>query len=242
MDKTLPFLTFSLLLLPRATADTADYTKPDVAPVISRPGDLIFKDDFNTAEIRSEWVPLHGTRWTIVDGARRGEPSTKEYQQEQIAKGNKRHSGGTPSSRLMVRTDDCILLFRFKLTDGLKGAHFGFNDGTFKSGTGHVCRLTATTNRGLTLQKDKNAKLKGDKDETLIASSFNLKPNTWYWMMLEVVGDQMAAQVSGGPVLRARHTRIDIPKGQINLPTRGGGAIFYDHVRVWKATTPRDAR
>jgi hypothetical protein len=26
-----------------------------------------------------------------------------------------------------------------------------------------------------------------------------------------------------------------IPKDQINLPTRGGGIIFYDHVRVWKA-------
>ncbi len=232
---------YSLLLFPGATAVIADETKPDVAPVISRPGDLISEDDFDKADIRSQWVPLHGTRWTIVDGALRGEPSTKEYQQAQIATGNKRHSGGTPSSRLMVRSDDCILLFRFKLSDGLKGAHFGFNDGTFKSGTGHVCRLTATTNQGLTLQKDKNAKLKGDKDETLITSDFNPKPDTWYWMMLEVVGDQMVAQVSGGPVLRARHARIDMPKGQINLPTRGGGAIFYDHVRVWKALTPRDA-
>jgi hypothetical protein len=242
MINRLPVLRIGLLLLFGAVTLVADDTKPDVTPVISRAGDVIFEDDFDKADIRSEWVPLHGTRWTIVDGVRRGEPSTKEYQQEQIAKGNKRHSGGTPSSRLMVRTDDCILLFRFKLTDGLKGAHFGFNDGTFKSGTGHVCRVTATTNQGLTLQKDKNAKLKGDKDETLIASSFNLKPNTWYWMMLEVVGDQMAAQISGGPVLRARHARIDMPKGQINLPTRGGGVIFYDHVRVWKATTPRDAQ
>ena len=230
----------SHFLFPSGDTLVAEETKPDVAPVISRPGDLIFADDFDKAEIRSEWVPLHGTRWAIVDGTLRGQPSTKEYQQEQTAKGNKRHSGGTPSSRLMVRTDDGILLFRFKLTDGLKGAHFGFNDGTFKSGTGHVCRLTATTHQGLTLQKDKNAKLKGDNDETLITSDFNLKPDTWYWMMLEVVGDQMVAQVSGGPVLRARHARIDRPKGQINLPTRGGGIIFYDHVRVWKVLTPRE--
>ena len=231
----------SLVLLPGGTALIADDTKPDVAPVISRPGELIFADDFDVADIRSEWVPLHGTRWEIVDGTLRGEPSTKEYQREQTAKGNKGHSGGTPSSRLMVPTDDGIVLFRFKLTNGLKGAHFGFNDGTFKSGTGHVCRLTATSHQGLTLQKDRNAKLKGDQDETLTTCGFNLRPNTWYWMMLEVVGNQMVAQVSGGPVLRARHARIDRPKGQINLPTRGGGVIFYDHVRVWKVLMPRKA-
>ncbi|MDG2129552.1 MAG: hypothetical protein P8K08_16250 [Fuerstiella sp.] len=241
MIKTIPFLMCSLVLLPGGTALIADDTKPDVAPVISRPGELIFADDFDVADIRSEWVPLHGTRWEIVDGTLRGEPSTKEYQREQTAKGNKGHSGGTPSSRLMVPTDDGIVLFRFKLTNGLKGAHFGFNDGTFKSGTGHVCRLTATSHQGLTLQKDRNAKLKGDQDETLTTSGFNLRPNTWYWMMLEVVGNQMVAQVSGGPVLRARHARIDRPKGQINLPTRGGGVIFYDHVRVWKVLMPRKA-
>lgn len=230
-----PRILFSLLLLAGAAALGADEPKPDLAPVISRAGELVFEDNFDMAEIRPEWKPLHGTRWTIVDGKLQGEPSTKEDRQAQIAKGNKKHSGGTPSSRLMVPADDCIVLFRFKLTDGLSGAHFGFNDGSFQSGTGHVCRFTATTRKGLTLQKDKNAKLKGDADETLATNEFKLKPDTWYWMMLEVLGDQIAAQVSGGPVLKARHPRIDIPKDQINLPTRGGGIIFYDHVRVWKA-------
>lgn len=230
-----PRILFSLLLLAGAAALGADEPKPDLAPVISRAGELVFEDNFDMAEIRPEWKPLHGTRWTIVGGKLQGEPSTKEDRQAQIAKGNKKHSGGTPSSRLMVPADDCIVLFRFKLTDGLSGAHFGFNDGSFQSGTGHVCRFTATTRKGLTLQKDKNAKLKGDADETLATNEFKLKPDTWYWMMLEVLGDQIAAQVSGGPVLKARHPRIDIPKDQINLPTRGGGIIFYDHVRVWKA-------
>jgi hypothetical protein len=213
----------------------AEEPEPDLKPVISRAGVLIFKDDFAKEKIRPEWKRLHGTRWRITGGALRGEPSTKEYQQKQIAKGNKSHSGRTPSSRLMVEGDDSIMLFRFKLTEGLSGAHFGFNDGSFKTGTGHVCRFTVSTRKGLTLQKDKNVKLKGDMDKTLATSKFNLKPDTWYWMMLEIVGNQMAAQVSGGPVLKAHHARIDIPKDQINLPTRGGGVIFYDHVRVWKA-------
>ena len=224
-----------LLLLTTGVAHTADPLPPDVAPLISRPAQLIFHDRFDKSAVRPEWKPLHGTRWSVVDGALKGEPATRDYQQAQINKGNKSHSGRTPSSRLMVPTDDCIVLLRFKLTDKLVGAHFGFNDGTFKTGTGHVCRFTATINKGLTLQKDKNAKSQGDLDTTMAKSPFKLKRNTWYWMMLEIVGDQMAAQVSGGPVLTARHARIDIPKDQINLPTRGGGVIFYDDVRIWKA-------
>jgi hypothetical protein len=84
------------------------------------------------------------------------------------------------------------------------------------------------------VQIDKNAKLKADMDKTLATSNFNLKPDIWFWMMLEMIGNQMAAQVSGLALLNAQHTSIDIPKDQINLPTRGGGVIFYDHVRVWK--------
>ena len=230
-----PRVILILLLTVGGGVLSAEEPKPDLAPVISQPSELVFKDDFEKEKFRPEWKPLHGTRWKIVEGTLRGEPSTKEYQQAQIAKGNKSHSGRTPSSRLMVPADDCIMLFRFKLTEGLSGAHFGFNDGSFKTGTGHVCRFTVSTRKGLTLQKDKNAKLKGDTDKTLTTSKFNLKAGTWYWMMLEIVGEQMAAQVSGGPVLKARHARIDIPKDQINLPTRGSGVVFYDHVRVWKA-------
>lgn len=213
----------------------ADEKKPDVAPVLGRRGELVFKDHFEKDTIRPEWKALHGTRWKIVAGQLRGEPSSKEYQQAKAVRGNKKHSGGTPSSRLLVPTDDCIVLFRFKLTAGLSGAHFGFNDGSVKTGTGHVCRFTVSTRKGLTLQKDKNSKLKGDVDKTLVSRDFNLKPDTWYWMMLEIVGDQMAARVSGGPLLKARNARFDIARDQINLPTRGGGVIFYDHVRVWKA-------
>ncbi len=225
-----------LLLLPIVHLFASDKSTPDVFPVISKAGDLIFSDDFDNAEINPKWVPLHGTQWAVVEGVLQGKPSTEEFQQKRIAAGNKSHSGGTPSSRLMVEADDCIMLFRFKLSDTLKGAHFGFNDGTFQSGTGHVCRFTTSTS-GLTLQKDKNAKVKGDVDEQLVANDFPLKEDTWYWMMLEVIGDQIAAQVSGSPVLRAQHPRIDTPKDQINLPTRGGGTIYYDHVRVWRSSS-----
>jgi hypothetical protein len=54
-------------------------------------------------------------------------------------------------------------------------------------------------------------------------------------MMLEIVGNEMVAQVSGGPILRAKHPRFNTSKDQINLPTRGGGVVLYDNVRIWNA-------
>ena len=47
---------------------SADEAKPDVTPVISRPGALVFKDDFGKEKIGPEWQSLHGTRWKIIEG------------------------------------------------------------------------------------------------------------------------------------------------------------------------------
>ena len=209
--------------------------RPGLVPQIAECTDLLFEADFSEGGVPEEWTPLHGTQWSVVEGTLQGRPSTKEFQQKRVASGNSSHSGKTPSSRLLVPVDDCVMLFQFKLTDGLSGAHFGFNDGSFKTGTGHVCRFTVSTRKGLSLAKDRNVTIDGDEDETLVADTFNVKPDTWYWMMLEVIGDEMVAQVSGAPVLRAKHPRFNIPKDQINLPTRGGGVVLYDNVKVWNA-------
>jgi hypothetical protein len=215
--------------------DGISLPQPDVVPQIAERTDLLFEADFTAGEVPKEWVPLHGTQWSVVEGSLQGRPSTNEFQQKRIESGNSSHSGKTPSSRLIVPVDDCVMLFQFKLTDGLSGAHFGFNDGSFKTGTGHVCRFTVSTRKGQSLVKDRNVTVDGDEDETLVRDSLNVKADTWYWMMLEIVGDEMVAQVSGGPILRAKHLRFDIPKDQINLPTRGGGVVLYDNVKVWDA-------
>ena len=209
--------------------------QPDVVPQIAECTNLLFDADFSEGGVPEEWIPLHGTQWAVVEGVLQGRPSTNEFQQKRVAAGNASHSGKTPSSRLLVPVDDGVMLFRFKLVDGLSGVHFGFNDGSFKTGTGHVCRFTVSTRKGQSLVKDRNVTVDGDKDETLVTDSLNVKADTWYWMMLEIVGNEMVAQVSGGPILRANNPRFNIPKDQINLPTRGGGVVLYDNVRIWNA-------
>lgn len=207
----------------------------DLVPQIADCTHLLFEEEFSQGVIPEEWTALHGTQWSVVEGVLQGKPSTKQFQDKRMAAGNASHAGKTPSNRLLVPVDDCVMLFRFKLSGGLSGVHFGFNDGSVKTGTGHVCRFTVSTRKGQSLVKDKDVTLDGDKDEILVTDIFNVKSNTWYWMMLEIIDDEMVAQVSGGPILRARHPRFDIPKDQINLPTRGGGVVLYDCVRVWDA-------
>ena len=108
----------------------------EVVPVktsIAQRGKLLFSANFDKSEIPSQWKGLHGTQWSINQGSLKGIPSTKEYQASRT-----KHSGGTPSSKLHVTAKNCIAQMSFKLSDDLAGAHFGFNHGTTKQGTGHV--------------------------------------------------------------------------------------------------------
>lgn len=203
--------------------------QPLIAPLLIKPGKLIFADSFKAATIRPQWTPLHQTRWNVTNGMLHGIPATEEFQ-----KSRTKHNGGTPSSKLVVPVNDCILQVSFKLTGKMTGAHFGFNDGTFQSGTGHVGRVTFHKRDGISLIKDKNTKLENDRVEVLKSNSFKVQSDQWYTFVLEVKGDQMVMQLKDGPTLQASHKRFQAPKSWINLPTRGGGEIFYDDVCVWE--------
>ena len=74
----------------------AEEPEPDLKPVISRAGVLIFKDDFDKEKIRPEWKGLHGTRWQITGGALRGEPSTKDTSKRRLPRGTRAIAGAPP--------------------------------------------------------------------------------------------------------------------------------------------------
>jgi hypothetical protein len=202
---------------------------PAFQPKMCQPTKLFFADDFSETKLKPQWVALHKTRWSVEDGVFKGIPATEAFQ-----KSRTKHNGGTPSSRLVVPTRNCVIQFRFKITGKMKGLHFGFNDGSSKTGTGHVCRVTYST-KGSSLVKDKNTKQDGDKVETLKTSDWKLKTDTWYTLLIEMHGEKMLAQIKDGPTLYAEHKRFDRDRDQINLPTRGGGNVYYDDVRVWEA-------
>ena len=220
-----------LLLLPLLIGFVPSLSASAFEPIDSRKGVLIFEDDFESGSAKDEWMPLHGTRWTVEDGVFVGIPSTPEFQ---ASRDN--HTGATPSMRLKVPARDCILQLSFKLSGGLNAAHIGFDNSSTAGGTGHIGRLISSTRGGMVLQKDRHSQIKGDKDEALDRSDWSIEPDRWYTVLIEAIGDSLIAQIEGGPTLRARHWRFDETKTAVNLKARGqDGTIAYDNVRIWEA-------
>jgi hypothetical protein len=205
---------------------------PAPKPVLVEKAELVYSADFSDGQVPGEWKAGSHTQWKVVDGVLVGHPAPQDYQEKRKARGQK-HTGGTPSSSVMVPLHDGMVQLSFKLSGKMKGAHFGWNDGTFKSGTGHVNRFTVSTKDGIELIKDDDSTLPDDKDEVLDKADFNIQPDTWYTILLEFKGGEMAAHISGGPTLRGRHDeRFNRLKTHLNLPTRGGGTIYYDNLEI----------
>ena len=201
----------------------------ELKPQLAEKGKLLLHENFTDGHSKF-WKFLHGTRFKVEDGQLIGTGSTKEYQLKHAGS----HSGKTPSSRLYKISRDVIMQFSFKLKDGLKEVHIGANDGTFKTGSGHVGRVTFSTKTGLSIIKDRNVKLTGDKTEKLSNIDYEFKNDQWYTVLVEFVGDTLAVQVENGPTLKASHERFKSTKSDINLPTRGGGQVNYDNVSIWQ--------
>jgi hypothetical protein len=202
-------------------------------PILVEKGELIYSADFSDGKVPKEWVAGSKTQWEVVDGVLVGNPAPTAYQENRKSKKQK-HTGGTPSSSVLVPLHDGIVQLSFKVSGKMNGAHFGYDDGSFKTGTGHVNRFAVSTKSGLELIKDDDATLDDDEDEVLDSADFKIKSDTWYTILLEYKGGEFVAHISDGPSLRGKHDkRFDRLKSDLNLPTRGGGTIYYDNLKVW---------
>ena len=200
-------------------------------PLISRKGNLLFEDRFDSSEAKAEWNALHGTRWSVEEGAFVGLPSTKEFQASRD-----HHTGATPSMKLEAGAREVILEMSVRISGGLRSAHVGFNEGPTSTTTGHIFRLILDTSSGVALQRDRNSQVEGDKDRIMTRSDWKPQRDEWITVMLETQGDEVMAQVKGGPTLIMKNARLDVTKTSANLKARGQeGSIAYDDVRIWEA-------
>ena len=204
----------------------------ELKPMLAAKGKLLLQEDFASGH-SDKWQFLHGTRFNVEDGTLVGIGSTKKYQAAHAGS----HSGKTPSSKLHKISRNVILQFSFQMKEGLREVHIGANDGNFKTGSGHVGRITFSTKTGLTVVKDRNIRIEGDKTEKLKNTPYEFKNDQWYTVMVEFVGDTLAAQVENGPSISAQNIRFQSTKSDINLPTRGGGKVIYDNIYIWQAAS-----
>ena len=111
---------------------------------------------------------------------------------------------------------------------------------------GHTIQSTANLSStfrpvGLTLQhisKERNAQKTLIKDIEFGPKEIELKPNTWYTMRLDVVGDKAWTRVNG-VTLYGRNPVLDVEKSKIGLnPGMAGGTIR--NVRAWTVSAENE--
>ena len=220
----------TLMLLALGCSSTKNTTS-DIKPIISKKGELLFEDTFTESAPRPEWRILHGTRWKLENGTYKGIPSTKEFQEN-----HSHHAGTTPSMLLNVPCRDCIIEMSVKISGELDSAHLGYNEGPTQTTSGHIFRLILDVEKGTFLQKDRHSQVKGDKNVILKESDWKPKRDEWITVLIETQGEEVAAQVVGGPTLKMKSPRFNVTKRSGNFKARGGeGAITYDNVRIWEA-------
>jgi len=171
-------------------------------PALSNLGKLLFKDDFSANSVWNGKVGI----WEVVDGAAKVSEDPKD-----------KHGA---VRRHPVRYRDGRIEFSFKLDGASKIALMLNEPGA------HVCLLYITPT-GISLDQGKTAK--GDIGHAVLAKrDMAIETGKWHRAVLEVRGNQLLAQINGGPVLSGQSDRLDVPKNDIGFLVDGVSALFDD--------------
>lgn len=123
---------------------------------------------------------------------------------------------------------------RWKIEKGvLKGIpstkefHAGCSNhaGTTQTTSGYIFRLILDVEKGVALQRDRHSQIEGDKNEILDRADWTPTRDCWITVLIETRGEEVVAQIVGGPTLRMRAARLAVPKRSGNLKARGGEVI-----------------
>jgi hypothetical protein len=195
---------------------------PDVKPLLTKPGKLLFREDFTEvphlrdkqSKTRGGWMSGKG-KWEIQDGVLVGAEKPEEN-----------HGGMLTKPRLAFHNASIQVSFRL---DGAKGITLDAN--SFELGRIVAASVSSTE---LTLSRSLAG---GDKLEVLDKATLKLEAGTWYTLLLEMQGREIAASVDGQVAFGAGE-RIDVDKTSVQFRLRGESAALKN-LRVWE-TTPAD--
>ncbi|MBI3879592.1 MAG: hypothetical protein HY301_05950 [Verrucomicrobia bacterium] len=218
--KTPPLLIFAFFAAALARLTAAD--APDLKPLLAQPDKIVLHDDFSKARPvnKQQWGARQGTRWTIVDGVLRGQPSSAEYQAKK-----KDHKGVEPRISAPVTPAQFVAKFSVRFNGGSETAVVPFIEFGH-----HVCRVRLSR-EGTEVVAD------GDTTRLAEAKDFKYEPGKWYHVLAEMKGDEFVIQFAGGPTLYAKHECFTKPaaSGANGLGIAGpkDGTAELDNVTLW---------
>jgi hypothetical protein len=251
MSRTLTVVT--VLLLAPLVALGAPTQRPKLPPIpdkpIARKKELLFSDDFKSAEHDKRWHRVVDT-FVFENNALKGTQTRDKTIPAANSKPEVKPHAAVYGLELPTKDSIVEVTIRF---DGATMIDVEFDDRKFTgSHYGHLCRAQAKLT-GVTIlderegtQSNAMQELRKDpvKNNAEIAKLYaahsvtypaKLEQGKTYKMVVETVGDQMRVTIDGKPAAYLKSAGIGHPtKSKIELGV-GGKSGWFEDIKVWNA-------
>lgn len=203
-------------ILPAAIACLALICKASLESANAEDGKTLVEDSFERSEPGKGWSIQTGS-WEIRDGALHGAEIPADH-----------HSA---AARRAVQTSDATYKMKFRLTEGAKGFHFGFDParGELKK-RGHLFSVIVSPQGWRILKHVDKDRPKEDPNEILAKAADTFEPGKWYSLEVVTSGTKVTATIEGFEPLTAEHPTFGVKKPALVFRVIGDGADVDDIV------------
>lgn len=194
----------------------------DVKPLLTKPGKVLFSEDFKEVpherdrkiKTARRWMSGKG-KWEMKDGVLVGAEKPEE-----------KHGAMLTSPRFTFHNATVQVSFR------LDGARAFTLDANAKG------RIVAVSVSSTSLKLSRSLE-GGDKMEVLDTVPLKLESGTWYTLLLEMQGKEIVASIDGKQAAFGGHERLDLDKTSIQLRVSGESVAFQN--LIVRETMPSDS-
>lgn len=180
---------------------------------------LLLVEDFSDESLPKGWSVQTGT-WETREGFLHGIEITAEN-----------HAA---AARRLVETKDAVYDFKFRLSEGTKGFHFGFDPARGElEKRGHLFSIIVTPADWRILKHVDKDQPKEDPNEILATAKHDFEAGRWYHIRVTTWGTTVKAQIEGLDPLTAMHPTFAVRKPTLVFRVSGSG-VDIDDVRVWE--------
>src|SRR5437016_5252665 len=224
----------------------------ELAPVpdksIAKKKELVFSDDFESAEPAKVWHKVVPT-FAVEKGALKGTQSRD--QNIPAADGKPAVTAHAAVHGLEIPTKDSVVEVKIRF-EGAAMIDVEFDDRKYTgSHYGHLCRAQVRLN-GVTIIDERDGNMRNDiyemsrdpdkkaeRAKLLVGRQVTypakLEAGKWYTLVVETVGDTMRVTLDGKPAAFLKSSGIGhATKSKIELGV-GGKDGYFDDIKVWNA-------
>ncbi len=181
---------------------------------------LLVEEDFVGEGLPKGWAVQTGA-WTVSDGVLKGTEIEADH-----------HAA---AARRAVRTGDAVYQFKFRLAEGSKGFHFGFDPlpGALDK-KGHLFSVIVTPATWQLLKHLDKAKPEEDPNEVLARADQAFEAGKWYHLRVTTWSNTVKVMIEGIEPLAGQHPTFSVEKPALVFRALGSG-VEIDELRVWGA-------